>query len=860
MAIQTIYKSYERGPRSMVVEENYQSGMYYTNTPLQAGYLKCITNFDYKDDGTILTPRQGFCAQPIVANGGLQTVNQSLIVDKGVTNYPLITYVGYDDAVEKLTNVFIAGYRDPTLLSANDKTYNVFKADKCKIYTSDLDKLVSPTKTTDPISTNPVVEYYNVNTVMPAFVSVVSPASTIHGCPSQTLNTNAIIATEFDNVLLAVCAYDNVFKLSKVSLESNRRFKLEPLTPTNVSIKEAVTSGYNMLADDPYTFNNIAGTGYACLGIIPYDKADKLTRNVKLSARVGETIYYEIYYAYNSSDVSNVKYRVKIEWAGANAPDTWNVIQTELKANSDNKPAGAILSPDYTPGTSIIFNWAPTTADYVFRVTLYKSEENMSTSNPLAQLVMPMPSLNQNSSYKSSTPTKYNIATATGLTTWKKRLVAWGVHKAESTLFVSDVNNPAYFPYPNNVEVFTEPIVHVVPFMDALLVFTRTRLHMLSLKDDGISYINTVVQNRLHIADSDKYAIQVIKNMVFFKSGNYYYMIVPKVTSLTGELVIAPVSKPITNFLDNFRDSVLYILNHTYYKVFDMESLYEEGFTILGFYTYLDGASIRCVYLCELQGTRVNIVLNYDTNLRVWSTYVHETPGHTIPWITSITQATLLFSVGPEVFYTETIENQDQDIAVCVPYICSFNQADRKDYKRKVLNDVVTTSPAVKNFQFLDTGYRDHNAQLKKRYRELQFTINNASQKILMFSTAFYIDDDRRISYYKRVAEHDVDPNSPNYGLFYMDTVVLENAEVEQEAKFPVNNTVVVPGTTLLNGEYQDDGWVLDFSTFPDLATAKVRVPVSGKGYSPRFKMLAYNEESFELKNINWVSRTLYAR
>lgn len=854
MAMQTTFKKYARGTRTMIVEDNYSKGMFYTNTPLADGYLKCLTNYDYKDSGSIMTPRYGYCAQKLVADGELKVVEQSLL-NGSFTNYPLMTYVGLNDLTARLENVFLAGYCDANDLEAHDKTYNTFPADQCKLYTTNINSTITPSKTTDAV-TSKDVRTFSGSTV-PKFLSVVAPDIPIHDCSTQQLNTNAIIATAFDNVMLAICAHGNDFKLSKVSFVAGSKFGVTALTPSEISIAEAVTSGYNMLQEDPYSFSDKAGTGYGILGIIPYDSTGA-DRKIKLSARVGETINYQVYYAYNTTD--NATYRLKIEWAGGNTPDTWNVIQTELKAGDDNLPAGAILSPTYAHGAALKFAWAPTVPDYSFKVTLFKSQDDMTTAKPLAQMVMTMPSLSNSDASKMSAPVNYDLATAIGLTTWKQRLVAWGVKDAVSTLFVSDINNPNYFPYPNNIEHFNEPIVHVVPFMDSLLVFTRTKLHLLNLQADGISYTTVVVQDRLHIAETDKYAIQVIKNMVFFKSGNYYYMIVPKATSLTGELVIAPISKPITNFLDNFKDGVLAILNHMYYNILDMEDLYENGFSIISYYTYLDGNAIRNVYLLELQGYRVNVILNYDTTLRNWTTYVHETPGYTIPWLSSITQATLLFSVGPESFYTETVEDEEKALSTCVPYICAFNQADRKDYRRKVTNGVVTTTPSIKNYQFLDTGYREHTSQLKKRYREIQFTINNASQKILTMSSAFYIDDDRRVSYYKRTATHDTDPNSQSYGLFFMDTTPIDNTQAIQEAKYPMNNTIVVPGTTLLNGEYQDDGWVLDFSKFPDLATAKIRLPVSGKGYAPRFKLLAYNEESFELKNINWVFRDLYAR
>ena len=44
--------------------------------------------------------------------------------------------------------------------------------------------------------------------------------------------------------------------------------------------------------------------------------------------------------------------------------------------------------------------------------------------------------------------------------------------------------------------------------------------------------------------------------MIYFKSGNYYYMLVPKAQSTTGELTLAPISTPITEFFNNFSVNV----------------------------------------------------------------------------------------------------------------------------------------------------------------------------------------------------------------------------------------------------------------------------------------------------------------
>jgi hypothetical protein len=59
MATTGNYKEYERLQRSMTIEDLFNLGMNYTNTPLAEGYAKLLVNFDLKNQGTGLAPRGG---------------------------------------------------------------------------------------------------------------------------------------------------------------------------------------------------------------------------------------------------------------------------------------------------------------------------------------------------------------------------------------------------------------------------------------------------------------------------------------------------------------------------------------------------------------------------------------------------------------------------------------------------------------------------------------------------------------------------------------------------------------------------------------------------------------------------------
>ena len=62
MATTGNYKEYERLPRVMTVEDLFNFGMSYVNTPLADGYAKLLVNYDLKNQGVSLVPRGGLSA------------------------------------------------------------------------------------------------------------------------------------------------------------------------------------------------------------------------------------------------------------------------------------------------------------------------------------------------------------------------------------------------------------------------------------------------------------------------------------------------------------------------------------------------------------------------------------------------------------------------------------------------------------------------------------------------------------------------------------------------------------------------------------------------------------------------------
>ena len=166
------------------------------------------------------------------------------------------------------------------------------------------------------------------------------------------------------------------------------------------------------------------------------------------------------------------------------------------------------------------------------------------------------------------------------------------------------------------------------------------------------------------------------------------------------------------------------------------------------------------------------------------------------------------------------------------------------------------------NYQYLDTGYRllTSAVDIKKRFREVQFSINNVSQKALTFYTAFIVDGNLRKDMRGYITKMMVNPDDPRTGILLVERPYIDERYLPSVPDYVIKvedyiSPDVTPGDTTL-----DDTFVLDNTQFPDLAYWKVRVGVSGKGFVPRLQILSVNDKEYSLLSTNWVYRTMNSR
>lgn len=819
MAGTTLFKntsSNAHRARYLTNEDNFSVGMKYTAAPHATGYAKALVNFDLKNDGECLVPRGGFHD---IASRIAAVVAEEQYIDF-CTHHASAAYV-QDGNDATLCNYHIIG-------GVTEAGFDLGTASLIVEYDG---KYLQAEKTPGVGLTGYLLMKPTVTTVQGLRINTPKSRDGIH--TSLEGNTYVLVNTGVSNKL-------GVLKIAFNDEHTGITWHVEEVVPAEIQPTQAINYGYNMFKNNPYTFENsiTASGGIQLTGVIPYDAQGKLL----LTARPGTPIVFRLYYNYPQSDVDNGdKYLVQWEVQDLNNASDSEVIQ---------KVRG---SEEYTPGANIEFSYTPSYTAFSIIVRLYKKSEmdaqdaawekdtslqalvtkdDYLTPNRVTTLASYYLTNNSNSSTLNVEAVAYDMGTATGMCTWQQRLVMWGVRNAKSTIFISEINNPGYMPYPNNCEILNSDVICAIPYLSHLLVFTTTSLYRLTIGDDGLSYTSKCVQERLNMQPSDAASVLTVQNMVYFKSGNYYYMVVPNNTSATEDTQLAPVSRSVEQMLDNMEDTLTAIINEVYNFTTDLQ--YNPiRLTLLDYNTYVANTQVRNVYkiqvayqngvgdVCE---DTVDVCLNYDTVLRAWTMYTYQATPYRMtvykPNVTGETVFTHLF-IDDYVLYSSLV------------------QADAKNPKDSIeLNN--KTERAFGNWQLIDTGYRNFSEELKKRFREVQFCVNILNNDVLRFNTAFTVDDVDVVPLYRHVVSQCTDPNDSNYGVIFVERELMEGVNTPEITAF--------------------DEWELDTAMFPDVTVHKIRYKVSGKGYGGSVKILSKNEVPFELLHISWVYRVMFAR
>lgn len=562
------------------------------------------------------------------------------------------------------------------------------------------------------------------------------------------------------------------------------QFEQDKAPVKTLNPSEASMWGYNMLLDNPYTFaNGATGTVITLTGILPYNAGGT---QIELNPRINQTVMLECFYS--SSTPAN--YKMKFEWKDV-ASASWTEIAT-VDPNAQNKFRCKFTNPG---------------REIYIRATALKG---------VAEEAVIASGFNFSPTAKIDKFENYDLTTCRDMMYANRRLCLYGLPQDESLIFFSDYNDPGYFPYPHNMLQFDAPVKKVIEYQQNWLVFTTNSIYSVILQADGLTWESAVLQTGLEITDINALFITAVKSFVTFKSGNYIYLVVPS-SSVAGTLTIAPVYLPIKELLDDldgfFKETL-----------FDVHG-YTGTYSLKRFQTYTTLDELHFVFSGTLtDGEWANIDLIYDTLSRTWRVYSFMTAAMFLPFVEDITQGVQLLTNPPE-HSTE---------------ICSYQ------FQTSAPDTTDDTTTKYKNIQLLDTGNRDITVELKKRFREYQYTVYMQNPGVLRFSTQFYIDDILRKQSTEMQGELQPDPEQEGR---YLLTITADPV-------YDLVPNVLAPENVLIPEGY----WQLDVSDFTTLQSLKIRQDVSGKGYAPRLVIKADNTASHELLHNAWVYRTLNSR
>lgn len=840
MSVTNTYKTTESRYRVMTSENTFNKGMRYTDNPLVEGYAKVLCNYDLANDGTTLKTRAGYIP---IARDVMRIMNT-------------------EDTCVFLTDQLLVNLAD------NTDAYLCRAAllGETKAFTETQQKLGLP-KTAFKLDGSKMMVYYKDQYITGVnicstklsgsatddawYLGMQLTPDTVHGAELEVKTSRIGVYTVMDNnayvpvwhtytdgEILKVEKYLGILDLQFNAMQTTFNWYVRKVTPNSITAVQAVNYGYNMLLPEPYTFENKSTTAGTILldGILPYDSDG----NLLTSARPGAEIIFHLIYRYPEEDLNkNKKYYV--QWELQNLEDSSDTIVLQQVRQS----------PAYTPGNDITYRTTQTTYKSftliakvyykdVVDATVYENSNVTDELNdavhlePLKVITLAYYYLTGDSDTTTLNvkPVNYELGTASGMCTWQQRLVLWGVRNAKNTLWVSEINDPSWFPYPNNCEIFSDEIVACVKYKTSLLVFTKSALYQLTFQEDGLTYTTTCIQERLTLEPEDATSIIPVQSMVFFKNGNYYYMIVPVTGSVSGELQLAPISRPVERAFED-------VLTFAEKEIFSVE-LGTHTLTLIDWWCELEQRTMRVTFKIKdvrtiyesTTSTYWDISFNYDTKLRTWTVYKTKCSKYRkVAYIPSITANTVYLCPVQGGTSQGTIIN----LAQADPTVALDNNA------------LVGMDSSFTNVtRILDTGYRELNSDLMKRFRQIQFRVYNPESAILSFATTFKVDNDVRKDRYIYELEEITDKEASDYGSVY---VTAEGYEYEES-----NDEMI--GTD----NYMKE-WSIPMNRFPELTTVQIKVNVSGKGKLGQFRIIdSRNDNIYEISSIAWVYRAMWGR
>lgn len=856
------YRSTDRSPRFSTNLDPFSKGMYLTKQTVPEGYVKALVNYDIDDTGSCLRPRPGRAIQqtfdyvsrtlgPTSLTDYIYAYNNERTEVEDIKD--VVMSLGIYDALSTLIpNINVGSDHQGGPHYVSHLTHTIDN----NIYDDDGNLLEErPTEVKTHAAAwglycnkgeenfNKVgvssVGYLTARTLKNSY-AFNKPFLKDVGRPVYTVLNNELIAftgtpikyTEVvSNANMSGVASFSAPALTKLQLVHNQTGTYDlirkVLEPKKLNTTEAAATGYNILSEEPYVFTDVAGGSLAILGIIPY--ASQTSTLPIFVPSVGETIALRVYYQHPNNSTP-LKY--KVEYLNTTVSDSnWQTLKDWTEFGN--------------AGTPLWHEFTPLDTRFLVRVTIREGD------NTITEYATTEPYDTTSSKRKNLQNRFFDLSKAKGLISWQGCVGAYGIVNAKDTIFFSDVEDPSYFPFPNNTISFDNEILAVHNYLDFLLVVTADSVWLVA---PGASIRNAVqkrILSNIHIPEIDAINLVVLKDQIFFKTDSQFYVLKPnRYTGDSTNLKNYTNSLAIANLTTNFTEEVLNLINKVYRNIwFDKSkelnnAVRFDSFDVLDTKSTTFNEEVHYVYtlvpkIGEEDFGKLDLHLVYNSMTRSWRLYFKAVGGE-------------------DVYYTPVVYRNKQSGAFYDFFPHSLESSSRLSIV-KLTDDTLddnfsyedwNLTEKYNNFNYLDTGDVTLDDTVLKRFRELQINLVNIEKTEIGFYTDFFVDGNEKIHSARYEVQHITDPDDPDYGVVFVVPLLGEE----------LSTGYVVPSETIVGNVDDEDKWKIDLSAFPELNTTTVRLTLLGKGRRGALQLLNTSLKKFEIANWVWVYRVMNVR
>lgn len=858
---QEFYRLGSRLPRYTTKLSTFANGMYLTNQIIPEGYAKIMANYDIDDTGSCIRPRRGREQIQVL------DYDSEALGPASLTDY-VYSYKEDESEVEdikdivlsygmftKLTDLAAADnylYTRPIFVSYMDriKDTTMYALDENGSYVVQQEGEITTSSIKDFWAlaynkeqeqfdkiNNEDIGYIAARTISNAY-AFDKPFKDVVGRPIGVVFNNEIITftggkltyKEFTNNTerneLINFDMPKLSKLKIINKSDGLSIKHSQLSARVLNPIEASATGFNMLSDTPYTFEDEQGGSLSVLGVLLYDSVDNT--KVLFNSKLGTPVTMRVYYQYPNKDVT-IKYKIETLDLTTNN-STWEVLTNFTESIKSGEP--------------LYYTITPKSESIVVRITV-RENDNTATEFPYPRTIH-----SGSNSYSGLEGAEFDLSTCKGMISWLGCVGVYGVDNAPGTIFFSDVEDPGYFPFPQNLIEFDNEILAVHNYLDHLIVVTVDSVWLVTAGNTIATSTQKRILANIHIPEIDAMNLVVLKDQIFFKTDTQFYVLKPnQYTSDSTDLKNYINSTAIANYTTNFTEETVKLLNKLYPNIWQSftrerrKQIRFEDFDVLDTRSIVRDAEVHYIYTIVPKLTdgivldNINLHFVYNTLTRSWRLY--------------------FVAIGDDdVYYAPILYRNKQSGAYYefFPYSVDTNNSSiiiSKQTYNVVTDDLVRgnwhLTKHYNNYPYIDTGSISVDDTNTKRFREVQFNLMNMEPVTISFYSDFALDGHERVHATQYEMQHITDEQDPDYGKIYVTPIECTNMSL-------------VGMTSLADNITESDHWSLDLSKFPALSVATVRFQLQGRGRRGSLQLLNTSLQRYELADMHWVYRVMSAR